>query len=290
MRILITADLHYDIPRSRAATERLARDVLDHPADALALVGDTAGADLATLGECLALFAGFPGLKLLVPGNHCLWTTPGGRDSLARYHHDIPAVCAEHGFEVLDHAPKVLGNVGLVGSIGWYDYSLRDESLEVPLDFYRAKVSPGAAIYYGMDDLVAAHRHVLTERHRKLGVRWRDGEKISLPFDDVEFTRRLSDRLAGQLAELSPQCEQIVALLHHLPFADLLPKGRPDRFAFAGAYLGSDRLGETLLDCPKVTHVYCGHSHWPARARVGHIHAVNVGSTYKDKKLEVLEL
>ena len=46
MRILVTADLHYDIERSRAPTRQLAREIAATGGDALVLVGDTAGADL----------------------------------------------------------------------------------------------------------------------------------------------------------------------------------------------------------------------------------------------------
>lgn len=288
MKILITADLHYNITRSREPVERLAGRACQQGGDALVLLGDTAGEDLEPFAQCLALFAEFPGRKFLVPGNHCLWTPPDGPDSLARYHEVIPAVAADADFAVLDHAPAILGGVGLVGSIGWYDYSLREESLGIPLPFYLAKASPGAAEYYGMDELVADHRDLLTERHMRMGVRWRDGQRVRLGMSDEEFTARCDARLGEQLAALAPRCEQIVAMMHHLPFRQLVPQHRPDRFAFAAAYLGADRLGQTLLDCPKVSHVYCGHSHWPARERIGHIEAVNVGSTYKEKHLEVL--
>ena len=72
---------------------------------------------------------------------------------------------------------------------------------------------------------------------------------------------------------------RIVAFVHHLPFADLVPPGRPARFAFAAAYMGSNVLGSVLLGCPAVTDVYCGHSHWRGRRTIGHVNVVNIGST-----------
>ena len=65
-KILITADLHYDIARSREPAERLAEEACRLGGDALVLVGDTAGAQLGPLRDCLRLFGGFPGRKLLV--------------------------------------------------------------------------------------------------------------------------------------------------------------------------------------------------------------------------------
>lgn len=293
MKLLITADLHYDVTRSCKPTEALAEKVCSSGDrdDVLVLVGDSAGADLTRLSDCLRLFADFGGLhKLLVPGNHCLWCG-NGETSIERYEKLIPQVAAAEGFAVLDHQPVLLGGVGLVGSIGWYDYTFRYESLGIPLDFYRAKLTPGAADYLGgeYEELVARHRDVLTERHMSMGTRWGDGRWARLTMTDEEFVELLAEKLATQLQQVSAEADRIIAFTHHLPFAELVPQNRPDPFAFAAAYMGAERFGEILLDCPKVTHVYCGHSHWPGRCRRGHIEAINVGSTYKEKQLEILE-
>jgi predicted phosphohydrolase len=290
MRILITADLHYDIARSRQPTQELARQALAAGGDALVLLGDSAGADLAVLEECLRLFDAFSGRKFLVPGNHCLWCRGDDEDSLTRYHRAIPAVAAACGFIVLDHEPALLGGVGLVGTIGWYDYSMRDESLGIPLEFYQAKMAPGAAEYLGRHDLVQRHTAELTDRQMGMAARWMDGKFIRMDISDEQFTNLLADRLSEQLAQVSPGADVVAAMVHHLPFAQLVPAGRPQRFAFAAAYMGSTVLGQRLLACPKVRYAYCGHSHWPMRIQVGHITAVSVGSTYDHKRLEILEL
>jgi len=337
MKIVITADLHYDIARSRSGAAELAKRICEGGGDALVLVGDSAGARLEPLRECLELFRAFGGRKFFVPGNHCLWCREG-ENSIDRYERIVPEAASQCGFDMLDHQPAIMGadtsgmgvppmsltgvppvgeedkikgnksttggtpveltgkmpvprTIGLVGSIGWYDYSLRDHSLEIPDAFYRAKVAPGAANYLSEHrHLVEAHREQLTERHLDMGARWMDGVHVRLGMSDEEFVARLAKRLAEQLNELSPKVERIVAFLHHLPFRQLIPQDRPDRFAFAAAYMGSSQLGQVLLACPKVTHVYCGHSHWPADETVGHIRVVNIGSTYVEKKLSVLEI
>ena len=283
--------MHYDIARSRPAALKLRDEVFRAGGDALVLVGDSAGADLDVLRDCLGLFADFPGGKFLVPGNHCLWCRPG-EDSLDRYERLVPQVSDSQGFTVLDREPAVLGRVGLVGSIGWYDYSFRDESLRIPKAFYRAKVAPGAAAYYEAEygHLIEAHADDLTDEHLAIASRWMDGQHVRLGMSDEQFTERLSETLARQIEELSPRVDRIVAFTHHLPFAQLVPPDRPAKYAFAAAYMGAQRLGQVLLDAPKVTHVYCGHSHWHAEIQIGHVKAVNVGSTYTDKRLEVLEL
>lgn len=294
MKILITADLHYDIARSRRGTEDLARRACEAGGDAIVLAGDSAGADLEVLRGCLRLFADFPGRRLLVPGNHCLWCREG-ENSMDRYERLLPEVAGEEGFAVLDHQPVVLRDerqsVLLVGSIGWYDYSFADKSLGLPEAFYRAKVAPGAANYYEEHrHLVEAHREVLTERHLEMSGRWMDGVHVRLGMSDEEFVELLEGRLRGQLAEWGPRVDRVVAFMHHVPFGAGLPQGRPDRFAFAAAYMGSPRLGRVLLDCEKVSHVYCGHSHWPDSRKVGSVNVINVGSTYIEKRLVTLEL
>ena len=258
--------------------------------DAMVLLGDIAGAELEPMRRCLRLFAGFSGLKMMVPGNHCLWCGHG-EDSLIRYERILPATVAEEGFAMLDHQPARLGPLGLAGSIGWYDYQFADRSLGIPDDFYRAKVAPGAAAYYSeYHDLYERHRHQLTAEQLAVTARWLDGLRVRLGISDEEFTEALCRKLAAQIEDLSRSVERIIVFMHHLPFAELVPQNRPANFAFAAAFMGSPRFGRLLLASPKVTHVYCGHSHWMDERKIGHLTVVNVGSTYTKKRLVVLEV
>jgi len=291
MRILITADLHYDLPRSKPAVKVLAEKVLHIGADALVLLGDSAGADYRIFRECLNLFAGFTGEKFLVPGNHCLWCLPG-ESSLERYEKTLPAAAAEAGFTMLDHRPVAIDGCGFVGSIGWYDYSFREERLGIPLEFYRAKVSPGAAARLEeYRELVERHKDHLADRQYDIVARWMDGLYVKLGMTDEQFLEYLLGKFRRQLEvfQADNRVERIVVFMHHLPFRRLLPENRPDKFAFAAAYLGSERFGEVLRQYPKVTDVFCGHSHWYASCYVDNIRAVNVGSRYTHKRIEVLE-
>ena len=113
---------------------------------------------------------------------------------------------------------------------------------------------------------------------------------MQLGMSDEQFVEVLADRLARQLDEIAPRVDRIAAFFHHLPFPGLVPAGRTDSRAFAAAYMGSPRFGEVLAGCHKVRHVFCGHSHWPIRRQIGKMTVVNVGSTYSDKRLEVLEM
>ena len=292
MRIVVTADLHYDSARSRRGAAALARQAVETGGDALVLVGDAASAEHGPLRECLGLFEAFPGRKFFVLGNHCLWCLPG-EDSIDRYERIVPAIAAEMGFETLDHAPARLGETGLAGSIGWYDYSYRHEDLGIPLEFYRAKVAPGAAERFPEHrHLVERFRGQLADWHLNLTARWMDGTRVRMDMTDEQFLEYLLGRLGGHLDELASDggVTRVLAFVHHLPVRDLLPRDRPAPLAFAAAFLGSDRIGEVLMGCPKLTHVFCGHSHWPGRCRVGGVEVINLGCTYEEKRLEVLEV
>jgi hypothetical protein len=119
--------------------------------------------------------------------------------------------------------------------------------------------------------------------------RWNDGRFVKLHRSDDAF---LEERLAQLRTDLDEvrESSQIIAAIHHLPFAELLPPPHTAQWDFAKAYLGSARIGQVLLGHSKVSHAICGHSHYAAQATVGHISAASLGSGYRGKTLRVLEL
>ncbi len=289
MRIIATADLHYDIARSRLPAEEIARAICEQQADALLILGDAAGRDLGILRECLHLFDRFAGARFFVAGNHDIWTDPGG-DSLRRLEHELPAVCRETGFHSLDLEPVVLDGVGLAGSIGWYDFSFRNAKLGIPLRFYEAKISPGAAARLGGYDHLLVDRSDIPAAAFEIGTRWMDGEHIRLLLSDAEFCRLVLDRLERHLVSLADRCRQIVVGLHHLPFLELVPRAARPGWAFAEAFLGSERFGQLIRRHPKVRYVLCGHSHKHDRVQFDGFECVNVGCTYREKRYEIIDL
>lgn len=289
IRILLTSDLHYDVARSREPTERIARDICAAGGDVLVFVGDSASIDLAILERSFGLFDAFRGPKLFTPGNHDLWTAPGG-DSLLRYERELPDVCRRNGVQYLDHAPFVADGAAIVGNVGWYDYTFRPAALRIPLRFYQAKLAPGTAaardefrhLVDGHDDLPSHALDVL--------VRWMDGVHVRLGRSDVEFTQACVERLRTQLDAVAPHARTVVAAIHHLPFVELVPRTIAPHFAFVGAFLGSELFGELLLQYPQVSHVFCGHAHRGRTIRKGRLAATCIASTYTEKAYEVLDL
>lgn len=264
MELLVASDLHYGVSaEGDRAVEALARHVAGAEASALLLGGDLAS-DAATLDACLGLFAGFAGPKLAVPGNHDVWITgPEASDSLALHDELLPRVFERHGFHPLHARPYVLGDVGFVGSMGWYDYSFRDD-IGIDLAAYRAKTLPGAT-----DPL------------------WNDAHHTRFPLDDEALTELLLGRLEQQLAEASG-CRAVVALLHHVATKGLLYHPRvlvPRLWRFANAFLGSERFAELLERAPNVALVFCGHIHRSRTAERGGRTYVSIGGDYERKEL-----
>ena len=289
MRLVVTADLHYDIIRSMEPARKIAEEICGLEADALLVLGDVGGRDASIVRDGLRLFDSFNGSRFFIAGNHDIWTDPG-EDSLDRLERVLPQICRETGFHDLGTAPAVVDGVGLAGSIGWYDYSFRPEHLAIPIRFYEAKIAPGAASRReGYAHLVADLSDV-PESAMNIGTRWMDGEYVRLPMSDADFCRRLLDRAAAHLRQLEQDCRTMVFGIHHLPFREMLPPQRTPAWAFGSAFLGSARFGELLLTCPKVRYVFCGHTHRTERLRVGHIECIDVGCTYVAKRYEVVEV
>ncbi|MFP4058196.1 MAG: metallophosphoesterase [Candidatus Brocadiia bacterium] len=288
MRLIATADLHYDLEPYRPRVEALAARMVAEEADVLAIAGDIFAGDLQWLEACLRLFADFPGEKVLVAGNHDLWTLEG--DSFELYDRTIPRVAGQCGFHDLDAGPRLVGDVALVGTIGWYDYSFRDTALGIPMRFYEHKVAPGYARRF------SEYAHLLDPDEdlppSALAARstWNDGRMIRWDLDDHRFTQLTVDRLEGHMAQVEGRARAVVAITHHLPFAPMLRRKSDPSWGFGNAFMGSEALGQALLRHPKVTHLVCGHSHTRDRQRVGHIEAINVGCTYRMKRYEVVSV
>jgi Icc-related predicted phosphoesterase len=286
MRLLVTADLHYNHAKSRNLADELIDQMNPIDCDALLVVGDTAAFDGTELEACLSKFS-FGGPKLFVAGNHELWTR--GLDSYHNFRIELPRRIHAIGWHWLQDVPFVNNDLAIVGSVGWYDYSFAPASLAIPRRFYEAKISPGAAEYFTQFQHLLKSVADVSAHAKQVVARWNDGKFVHLHRSDEQFLDELLAQLRTQLDALK-NMKQIIAAVHHLPFEQLLPPPHSAQWDFAKAYLGSGRIGELLLGYTNVKTVVCGHSHFPAEAMVGHIHAINIGSGYRQKRFRVIEL
>lgn len=286
MRLLATADLHFNHRRSKPLAEQSIAEMNAAGGDVLLVIGDTAVADGDELEQCLSLFR-FRGPKLFVAGNHELWTKRA--DSHVIYSEELPRRVRALGWQWLETEPFTTDRLTIIGSVGWYDYSFARDTLGIPRRFYEHKISPGAAkrfsefagLFDPSDDVPPASLEVLA--------RWNDAKFVKLHRPDEVFLEELLARLEAQLVRAA-NVPRIVAATHHVPFHELLPPMHGAQWDFARAYLGSPRMGELLGRFANVSHVLCGHSHFPAEARIGSIHAINIGSGYRYKTFRAFDI
>jgi hypothetical protein len=255
-------------------------------ADALLLVGDTAGSQGDALERCLSRFE-FAGPKLFVAGNHELWTLEG--DSHSIFTEELPRRVRAMGWHWLENQPYIAGDVAIVGSIGWYDYSFAWPALGIPRRFYAAKISPGAAERFTEFAPLFSQTDDLSPEALQIIARWNDGRFVKLGRSDDAFLDELLAAMETQLRAVS-QMPQVVVATHCVPLAGLLPPTGRSQWDFARAYLGSERMGDLILRFPNVRQILCGHSHFPMELTIGPVRAINIGSGYREKKYRLIEL
>lgn len=253
MRIAFTSDLHTDHDSANqdvwqemvAMLQALAPDVF-------ICCGDIA-ADPQRFGVTLMALEHLPCLKLLVPGNHDLWLPNNawirrGITSREKYYHLLPALCRAAGVHPLWLAPYIYGDVAFCGTVGWYDYSLRNREFDdqITQDDYRRKTFAGRR----WNDARFVH--------------WYTHETVAsarTPISDAALTHHMVHELTAQLQSVQHQVRHIVGVTHMLPFPHLLHYRQEPRADYFSAFMGSTLLGEAFQASPPVSLVFAGHTH-----------------------------
>ncbi len=249
----------------------LAERIADIAPDALVIAGDIASLR-GQFADALAGFAGLTCPKLIVPGNHDIWVDSNrqllkGIDSTRKYFELLPAICREHDFIPLWMTPYRIGDVGFIGSIGWYDYSFRNPKFD---DEITPQMYAGGQ--YGRSMWIDMRRAWwLKQPVDKLSRPKRD--RLCKP--DGEVCDEMIDSLVKQADALSSEgVTRIIAVIHHLPFSRMVKYINDLSWDFFATFLGSERLGEALLRNERISHAICGHTHHKVDITVGHIRAL----------------
>ena len=249
LRIAYTSDLHIDVSKeNREGVAAVAGLVRDARPDVLIVAGD-AGNTMKALEEALSLFEGIDTRKLFVAGNHDVWIESEGGglvDSRTKYERRIPEACGRRGFHDLGREPVVIGDIGFVGSLGWYDYSFADPRLGLGEDEYW-KGRRGEEIWWDKKMTYWVPAPGAPDRGLRERVR------------DPEVCREMTARLEKDLRAVEGRVAKIVAVIHTLPFFVGIPRSDPPYFL--DAYTGSSAIGETLRAHEKVAHCIHGHKH-----------------------------
>lgn len=241
MRICCLGDIHYYGQRSdlELLTQRI--ESVCGSADAMVVVGDlTSSGRLDHMREVLEAVRDAAGgiLVLVVPGNHDIYVAwdevERGVNSLLKLS-IFNSLVENIGCIALMKKPFIIDNVGFVGSIGWYDYSFAPQWLNLPLDTYREKA-------FGLSI-------------------WADREFVKLPFSDEEFTITLLERFEEHIREVYSAVEKIVAVMHHVPFRELVHYKLIPEWDYFSTFMGSESFGHVIKKYDKVKLVLYGHSH-----------------------------
>lgn len=280
MRIAFTSDLHADITaENQKLLPYLAEEFRRLEPDAVVLAGDIAN-NLSGWKGALMHFNDISVPKFIIPGNHDVWleskrALKKGQDSAWKYHSALPDCAREFGFHYLPGQPVVLGDVGFAGSLGWYDYTLRDRRLDAVLsqfNYERGEFAEGS-----WNDIRNAAW--LRDPH---AVDWR---RRRARIGDIEICKSMRDELGRDLLRIVGQVSKIVVAVHTVPIERALERcDVPDPF---DAYEGSMEMGALLKEFASLRRlvVICGHRHRPLDIEEDGIRVVRNPIGYLDRTI-----
>ncbi len=270
MRVALTGDLHWgQHQKGDAATAALVRHLCALEHDTLILAGDIGTG--THWGKCLRLFGGLSCRKLVLPGNHDLWTEVPAPDSLDLYQHRLPQTAELCGFQYLDGNPYVSpdGTEAIVGSINWYDYSF------APPQLY--------------DEFMEAER-MLQRKLFPIG-RHNDGVYVQLGMEDAAFTEQVVEQFRRDLEGLPSSVERVIAVHHHPPVEALFYPSplTQDYQWFWRAYTGNRAMQEAVLADERIRWILCGHTHYAVSTEWQGRRCHNLGGDYDWKRLALID-
>jgi predicted phosphohydrolase len=294
--IAFTSDLHVDAsPASAALVPHLVSAAEEAEPDVFLLAGDVGGGAIGLLGT-LEAFGPLPVPKLFVPGNHDLWLEASGSltryklDSATKYHSVLPALCEAAGWHYLPSEPFRFDGVGIAGAMGWYDYSLRNLTLDelIPREAYREG-------RFGRLVWNDARRIRWPKKPGQAGWRRRDA-----CLGDEAILEGQVEGLEGHLRSLDKEgASSIVVATHFLPGPEPIQYTGEPKLDFVYGFAGSRRLGALLASRPSVKALICGHTHHPFqgtsmglplyKSPVGHLHRLH-NRLYLSEKQESMPL
>jgi predicted phosphohydrolase len=282
LRLALVSDLHVDITQKNWELVPLIAELLRIIEPDVFLICGDISPELGDVEYALDCFSGLSCIKLFVPGNQDIWIMSNylqeeGHDSYEKYYFQLPQVCKRNGFIPLWMEPQVIRGVGFAGSIGWYDFSFRDDE-------------PSPRLFDATNEL----RNDIWNDLR--WACWNDvsnlmeGEPGPFRRSDVEVARDFLGRLDSDLEMLArtPGVQEMVVAMHHPPFASLVNGLAGDDRGY-GSFMGSEEMGKMLLRHPKLSTVFCGHLHEKRDVMIDHLRVLcsPVGYLTRDQRKDM---
>ncbi|MCD6513682.1 MAG: metallophosphoesterase [Candidatus Odinarchaeota archaeon] len=250
MRILVLGDLHY--PREGKLLVRLLNEIKKNNYDYIFICGDLVNyGNKNLLTKLLSLIHKNSSAKVVaVMGNHDFWLSnkefkqrKSSWDNISKYKH----VFREFKDILLWDTPYIIGDWGIAGVPGWYDFSFVNHSLKVPMKFYLEGILP--------------HSFEV----------WNDPRMTNFGESPEKITEKNVKMLHEQLSQLKRKgIKKVIVLLHFVPLKEFIKYTNELKFDFWNAFYGSTVLGDTILKFKDVVkRVYFGHiSHKFLKAKV----------------------
>jgi len=257
VRIASVSDLHTDYEENRDAVVGIVAEIHRQGADLVIIAGDISHKN-DRIERALTAFAEAAPQVAYLPGNHDLWfdvpraSERPDLDTWQRYEVELRHLVEATGAHYLPAHPLVLAGIAVIGTCGWYDYSLVLPKLRGVLD--DATLATKQCGQLGWSDA------------RYIAFREASGELM----DDPAVAARMESQLAAQLAavEGDPAVAHVVAVTHHLPFTEVVSRTGELPWEFFNAYMGSAGLGKVIASGTKVRAAIHGHTHITGEAIV----------------------
>ena len=172
----------------------------------------------------------------------------------------LPAVCNELNWHYLPGNPIKIGNVGIFGSMGWYDYSSANhkwDNLFSEKD-YEKKISPSNSKWmdveyakFDMDDKTVAN--ILLKEI--------ENDFLKLGF---EKSNNSTDNYTYIIPE-NTGISTVISVTHIVPFIEFIDFKQNPGWDFFGAFIGNMNIGKFLNKLPGNLKklAFFGHSHFP---------------------------
>ena len=233
MQVIVTSDTHYH-REWRRTLETFVDEIAVLCLDCLVVAGDV-GEGIAGFREMLRLLQKVDCPRLILTGNHDLWSRDGvSTEEL--WTEVLPRLTRESGAIWLEGENWSREGIAICGTNGWYDYSAGDPSIPMTVE-----------------DYVAFKGQVMA-----------DAEFMNWFRTDIEFANQLGEAFSARLSvlEADPSIREILVVTHVPPFEEGLVHKSGDRaWNMTNAYFGNLTLGRRICASHKVTRVVSGHAH-----------------------------
>ncbi|MDX1957585.1 MAG: metallophosphoesterase [Leptospiraceae bacterium] len=256
MKITYISDLHVDISKNnKEILTCLINYLAQNKTDVFIIAGDLANS-VKDIHESLTKFKSIECTKIYVPGNHDLWIESknklkSGFDSSYKYEIELKEIAEKSGFYYPIFEPLIIKDVAFVGTVGWYDYSLRDERLDEKYreeDYNQGKF--GNTFWSDFTSSIW-----LKDRDNS------DWKLRSKRLKNDEVFKRVFKQFELTIDLIPMDIKKIVIIIHTAPYANCIErKEEPNPF---DAYEGSIEYGkyiELKFNGKKVIFV-SGHKH-----------------------------